>query len=68
MPKLDLFYLIVPLVKYESIADHTPNMDVEEIDFFINKKKDSMTNGKWKVTGEEIRNAFDLFEEDADDD
>ena len=61
-----------PLVKYsgENNADHIPDMDLEEINFFINEtEKDSSDDG-WEMggTGKEIHNAFDIFEEDEGDD
>ena len=50
-------------------ADHIPDMDLE-IDFFINEKEKDSSDDKWEMegTGYEIRNAFDIFEEDEGDD
>ena len=44
-------------------------MDLE-IDFFINEKEKDSSDDKWEMegTGHEIRNAFDIFEEDEGDD
>ena len=68
LPTLDPFDSIDPLVKYsdESNADHIPDMDLEEIDFFISEKEKDSSDDEWEMegTGEEIRNAFHIFEED----
>ena len=69
---LDSFNSIDPLVKYsdESNADHLPDIDLEEIDFFINKKEKDLSDDEREMegAGEEICIAFDIFEEDEGDD
>ena len=45
-------------------------MDLEEIEFFVNEKEKDLSDDEWEMedTGQEIPNAFDIFEEDEGND
>ena len=57
---------IDPLVNHADESDnHLPNMNSEEIDFFIHLRgeEEDSSDDEWEMedTGVEIRNAFDFF-------
>ena len=61
----DPFDTIDPLVNHADESDnHLPNMNSEEIDFFINlREEEDSSDDEWEMEdrGVEIRNAFDVF-------
>ena len=67
----DPFDTIDPLVNHADESDnHLPNMNSEEIDFFINlREEEDSSDDEWEMedTGVEIRNAFDMFLDDESD-
>ena len=72
LPTLDPFDTIDPLVNHADESDnHLPNMNSEEIDFFINLRgeEENSSDDEWEMedTGVEIRNAFDMFLDDESD-
>ena len=72
LPTLDPFDTIDPLVNHANESDnHLPNMNSEEIDFFINLRgeEEDSSDDEWEMedTGIEIRNAFDMFLDDESD-
>ena len=72
LPTLDPFDTIDPLVNHADESDnHLPNMNSEEIDFFINLRgeEEDSSDDEWEMedTGVEIRNAFDMFLDDESD-
>ena len=62
---------IDPLVNHADESDnHLPNMNSEEIDFFINLRvEEDSSDDEWEMedTGVEIRNAFDMFLDNESD-
>ena len=72
LPTLDPFDTIDPLVNQADESDnHLPNMNSEEIDFFINLRgeEEDSSDDEWEMedTGVEICNAFDMFLDDESD-
>ena len=72
LPTLDPFDTIDPLVNHADESDnHLPNMNSEEIDFFINLRgeEEDSSDDEWEMedTAVEIRNAFDMFLDDESD-
>ena len=72
LPTLDPFNTIDPLVNHADESDnHLPNLNSEEIDFFINLRgeEEDSSDDEWEMedTGVEIRNAFDMFLDDESD-
>ena len=72
LPTLDPFDTIDPLVNHADESDnHLPNMNSEEIDFFINLRgeEEDSSDDEWEMedTGVEIRNAFNMFLDDESD-
>ena len=72
LPTLDLFNTIDPLVNHADESDnHLPNMNSEEIDFFINLRgeEEDSSDDEWEMedTGVEICNAFNMILDDESD-
>ena len=66
LPTLDPFDTIDPLANHADESDnHLPNMNSEEIDFFINLRgeEEDSSDDEWEMedTDVEIRNAFDIY-------
>ena len=72
LPTLDPFDTIDPLVNHADESDNNlPNMNSDEINFFINLRgeEEDSSDDEWEMedTGVKIRNAFDMFLDDEND-
>ena len=68
---LDPFHSIDPLIQQSEIADNeVHNVSSEQLNYFVDERHDDKSDDEWEVedTGETLRNIFEIFEDESEDD
>ena len=68
---LDPFHSIDPLIQQSEIADNeVQNVSSEQLNYFVDERHDDKSDDDWEVedTGETVRNIFEIFEDESEDD